>query len=197
MRSSAERMGGMLDQLYDLARIRLGGGIAIDRAAMDARRLVERVAGEFGLAHPNASIVVEGDGGPTEGSWDEQRLGQLLANLLGNALRHGDTTQPVRVRMLGAGPDLILEVENAGCIAPSVREHLFDPFRRGNQPSRDTLGLGLYIVRQIVLAHDGKIDVRSSEGEGTCFRVQLPRSPAARGHAEDDASGKASAAPDN
>jgi len=195
MRSSAERMGGMLDQLYDLARIRLGGGIAIDRTAMDARRLVERVAGEFGLAHPNATILVEGDSGPTEGSWDEQRLGQLLANLIGNALRHGNTTHPVRVRALGAGPDLVLEVENAGCIAASVREHLFDPFRRGNQPSRDTLGLGLYIVRQIVLAHEGKIDVRSTEAEGTCFRVQLPRSGTALGHAEAGASGTVPSAP--
>jgi signal transduction histidine kinase len=72
----------------------------------------------------------------------------------------------------------VLEVHNGGAIAPSVREHLFDPFRRGTQPARDALGLGLYIVRQIVLAHGGMIEVRSSEGDGTTFRLQLPRSAA-------------------
>jgi signal transduction histidine kinase len=165
----------MLDQLYDLARVRLGGGIAIDPAAVDARRLVQRVVEEFRLTHPERSIVVEEDGGSTHGTWDEQRLGQILSNLIGNALRHGDKQGPVRVRVLGASPSLVLEVENGGAIAPSVREQLFDPFRRGTRPSRDSLGLGLYIVRQIVVAHGGSIDVKSSEHDGTSFRVQLPR----------------------
>jgi signal transduction histidine kinase len=175
MRSSAERMGGMLDQLYDLARVRLAGGIAIDPAPMDAKRLVSRVVEEFRLTHPECPIVVEDDGGATLGTWDEQRLGQILSNLIGNALRHGDRQAPVRVRVLGLSPSLVLEVQNGGVIAPSVREHLFDPFRRGTRPSRDSLGLGLYIVRQIVVAHGGSIDVVSSEGDGTLFRVRLPR----------------------
>jgi phosphoserine phosphatase RsbU/P len=171
----------MLDQLYDLARVRLGGGIAIDPAAMEARRLVQRVVEEFRLTHPERAIIVEEDGGSTHGTWDEQRLGQILSNLVGNALRHGDKQAPVRVRLLGASSELVLEVENGGAIAPSVREHLFDPFRRGTRPSRDSLGLGLYIVRQIVLAHGGSIDVSSSEREGTSFRVQLPRDARAEG----------------
>lgn len=183
MRSSAERMGGMLDQLYDLARVRLGGGIAIDPAAMEVRRLVQRVVEEFRLTHPERAIIVEEDGGSTHGTWDEQRLGQILSNLLGNALRHGDRQAPVRVRLLGASAELVLEVENGGAIAPSVREHLFDPFRRGTRPSRDSLGLGLYIVRQIVLAHGGTIEVSSSERDGTAFRVQLPRDARAAGSA--------------
>jgi two-component system, sensor histidine kinase and response regulator len=175
MRSSAERMAGMLDQLYDLARVRLGGGIAIDTSEMDARRLVERVVEELRVAHPGRSLQVEADAGPTQGSWDEQRLGQALANLVGNAIRHGDARQPVRVRVLGGGPELVLEVHNGGVIADNVREHLFDPFRRGTDKTRDSLGLGLYIVKQIVLAHGGSIDVRSSAEAGTAFRVQLPR----------------------
>jgi signal transduction histidine kinase len=175
MRSSAERMGGMLDQLYDLARVRLAGGIAIDPAPTDLRRLVSRVSEEFGLTHPERSVVIEDDVGPTEGYWDEQRLARMLANLIGNALRHGTPREPVRVRLIGGGPAAVIEVHNGGAIAASVREHLFDPFRRGTQPARDALGLGLYIVRQIVLAHGGTIDVRSSEADGTTFRVQLPR----------------------
>jgi signal transduction histidine kinase len=180
MRSSAERMRGMLDQLYDLARVRLAGGIAIDPAATDARRLVGKVADEFGITHPERPVVIETDDGSTEGQWDEQRLGQMLANLIGNALRHGAADEPVSVRLFGARPALVIEVHNGGAIAPSVREHLFDPFRRGTQPARDALGLGLYIVRQIVLAHGGTIDVSSSEADGTTFRIQLPRSAPAR-----------------
>jgi two-component system sensor histidine kinase/response regulator len=180
MRSSAERMTGMLDQLYDLARVRLGGGIAIDPCEMDARRVVERVVEELKVAHPGRSVQLELDAGSTRGSWDEQRLGQALANLIGNALRHGDADAPVRVRLLGAAPDLVLEVHNRGAIAPSVRENLFDPFRRGSEPARDSLGLGLYIVKQVVRAHGGSIEVRSSVEEGTTFRVQLPRTPPGR-----------------
>jgi signal transduction histidine kinase len=168
-------MGGMLDQLYDLARVRLGGGIAIDPARTDARQLVVRVAGELGLTHPERSILIEGEPDGVVGHWDEQRLGQVLANLIGNALRHGDKAEPVRVRLIGGTATLVIEVHNAGVIAASVREHLFDPFRRGSQTARDSLGLGLYIVRQIVLGHGGTIDVRSSEPEGTTFRIQLPR----------------------
>ncbi len=177
MRSGAERMVGMLDQLYDLARVRLGGGIAIDPARMDARRLVDRVVEELGVAHPGRTVVVEATEGSTEGCWDEQRLGQVLANLLGNALRHGAAQEPVRVFLRGDSAGLLLEVWNGGGIAPNVRENLFDPFRRGAQVARDTLGLGLYIVQQIVLAHGGTIEVRSSADEGTAFRVQLPRTP--------------------
>jgi len=175
MRSSAERMGGMLDQLYDLARVRLAGGITIEPAPTHLGRLVQRVADEFGLTHPERPLIVEAEGGPSEGYWDEARLAQMLANLIGNALRHGDRAQPVRVRCRGSADAITLEVHNGGAIPASVREHLFDPFRRGTR-ARDSLGLGLYIVRQIALSHGGTVDVASSEREGTTFRVRLPLS---------------------
>jgi two-component system sensor histidine kinase/response regulator len=173
MRSSAERMRGMLDELYDLARVRLAGGIAIEPSPTDFGRLAQRVADELRVAHPERSLLVEAEGGSSEGHWDEARLAQVLANLIGNALRHGDSKQPVRVRWQGAVEALVLEVHNGGAIPSSVREHLFDPFRRGTR-ARDSLGLGLYIVRQIVLAHAGSIDVASTESDGTTFRVRLP-----------------------
>jgi len=174
MRSSAERMRGMLDQLYDLARVRLAGGISIEPTQTDLGRVVQRLADELGLTHPEQRVLVEAGGGPSEGSWDETRLGQLLANLIGNALRHGDRREPVRVRWRGTADAVVLEVHNGGVIPASVRDHLFDPFRRGSR-ARDSLGLGLYIVRQIVVAHGGTIDVISTEREGTTFRVRLPR----------------------
>jgi two-component system, sensor histidine kinase and response regulator len=174
MRSSAERMRGMLDELYDLARVRLAGGIAIEPGPTDFGRLAQRVADELAVAHPGRRLMVEAGGGSSEGHWDEARLAQVLTNLIGNALRHGLPEQPVRVRWQGAAEALVLEVHNGGAIPPSVREHLFDPFRRGTR-ARDSLGLGLYIVRQIVLAHGGAIDVASTDSEGTTFRVRLPR----------------------
>jgi two-component system, sensor histidine kinase and response regulator len=174
MRSSAERMRGMLDELYDLARVRLAGGIAIEPSLTDLGRLAQRVVDELGVAHPGRPLLVEAGGGSSEGHWDEARLAQVLTNLIGNALRHGDPERPVRVRWQGTDDALVLEVHNGGAIPSSVRDHLFDPFRRGSR-ARDSLGLGLYIVRQIVLAHEGTIDVASSESEGTTFRVRLPR----------------------
>jgi hypothetical protein len=153
---------------------------------------VQRVADEFGVTHPHRALIVEG-GGSSEGYWDEARLEQVLANLIGNALRHGDPRQPVRVRWRGAPDTLLLEVHNGGAIPASLREHLFDPFRRGT-PSRDSLGLGLYIVRQIVLSHSGSIDVASSDADGTTFRVRLPRRvPSALSSDEPSTLGDASA----
>jgi signal transduction histidine kinase len=174
MRSSAERMRGMLDQLYDLARVRLAGGIAIEPSPADLGRLVQRVADELRVAYPERPLIVEADGGSSEGHWDEARLAQVLSNLIGNALRHGDPSSPVHVRWQGGADSLVLEVHNGGAIPTALREHLFDPFRRGTR-ARDSLGLGLYIVRQIVLAHAGSIDVSSAEPDGTTFRVRLPR----------------------
>lgn len=174
MRSSAERMRGMLDELYDLARVRLAGGIAIEPSPTDFAPLAQRVADELGVAHPERRLIVEAEGGSSEGNWDEARLAQVLANLIGNALRHGAPEQPVRVRWRGDADALVLEVHNAGTIPSNVRDNLFDPFRRGTH-ARDSLGLGLYIVRQIVLAHAGSIDVASTDSEGTTFRVRLPR----------------------
>jgi signal transduction histidine kinase len=169
-------MAGMLEQLYDLARVRLAGGITLNPHDADFRALTEKVAEEFRLAYPARSVLVEYDGGSTAGNWDELRLSQMLANLVGNALRHGAAEQPVVIRVSGAAPLLVVDVHNGGAIPVDIRPHLFDPFRRGSEDApRDTLGLGLYIVRQIVLAHGGTIDVDSSPEAGTTFRVELPR----------------------
>ena len=174
MRSSAERMVGMLDQLYDLARARVGDGIVIQPREMNFRTLADKVIDEVRLGYPERSVAVDYDGSMT-GVWDEQRLGQVVANVVGNALRHGSRDTGVIFRASDASGPLVVEVENGGVIPEDVRPHLFDPFRGGTTSGREGLGLGLYIVRQLVLAHSGTIDVASSKEQGTKFRIELPR----------------------
>ena len=100
-------------------------------------------------------------------------------NLIGNALRHGAAEVPVTVRVQGAPGHATLEVHNGGTIDAEVLPYLFDPFqsRKDRTARAEGLGLGLYIVHQLVLAHGGTIEVTSTATDGTTFRIQLPRDP--------------------
>jgi signal transduction histidine kinase len=126
--------------------------------------------------------------GDTRGHWDRDRLAQALSNLIGNAIEHGAAGDPVRLSLEGSEPELVrIRVWNAGAIPEHLQPAIFDPFRRATPEARARkskgLGLGLYIVQQIVLAHGGTIEVRSSADEGTAFTVTIPRTVAARaGH---------------
>jgi len=174
--SSGRRMTEMIDQLLDLSRVRLSGGFAIVRQSMDFKALLERIVVEAQATAPQRRIVLE-TVGDLEGAWEEGRLGQLVANLLTNAIRHG-AEGAISVCASGTQPDHIMfTVQNAGAIAPHVRERLFDPFRAGSDSLTRSggLGLGLFIVKQIVEAHGGQIMVSSSEADGTRFEVRLPR----------------------
>jgi two-component system, sensor histidine kinase and response regulator len=174
--SSGRRMTEMIDQLLDLSRVRLSGGLVVVRQPMDLRALLERIVAEAQATAPQRRIVLEA-AGSLEGAWEEGRLGQLVANLLTNAILHG-AGGAISVQASGAeGEHVSLSVHNAGAIPPHVRERLFDPFRSGTDPLTRSggLGLGLFIVKQIVEAHGGEIAVSSSEAEGTRFAVRLPR----------------------
>jgi two-component system sensor histidine kinase/response regulator len=175
--SSGRRMAGMIEDLLDLARARLAGGIIVNREPSDLRLLVERVVREHQAAVPTRSIEFTFDGNLT-GQWDPERIAQVASNLIGNAIRHGDGGGSVIVRLEGTRSDSVsLTVKNAGTIAPDVLAHLFDPFRGGGrEPGRGAgLGLGLYIVSQIVQAHQGTVSVKTGDGNETSFLVQLPR----------------------
>ena len=175
--SSGLRMARMIEDMLDLARARLAGGIVVKRRSSDLKELVERVVREHQAAVPTRLIesIYEGD---CMGLWDPERMAQVASNLIGNALKHGKPGATVRVQLEGTrGDSVTLIVKNGGIIAPDVLAHLFDPFRSGQrEPGRgEGLGLGLYIVSQIVRAHQGTVDVDTGQGDETSFRVKLPR----------------------
>jgi signal transduction histidine kinase len=176
--TSGNRMARMIEDMLDLARARLGGGIIVKREPVDFKALVERVLREHQAATPNRLIETIYDGDLT-GQWDPERIAQVASNLIGNALKHGNSDTPVRVRLDGARGDCVtLVVQNYGTIPPDIVTHLFDPFRGGAQRQAgrgEGLGLGLYIVSQIVQAHDGDVEVKTGQGDETSFCVYLPR----------------------
>ena len=174
--SSGSRMARMIEDMLDLTRARLGGGINVKREPVDFRAVMERVLREHQASSPDRLIEAEYAGNLT-GQWDSERIAQVASNLIGNALKHGDPKMPVRVRLEGTqNDDVSLIVENGGCIPADLLPHLFDPFRGDRQPGRgEGLGLGLYIVSQIVQAHDGTVDVHTGERNETAFHVRMPR----------------------
>jgi signal transduction histidine kinase len=177
--SSGARMARMIEQLLDLARARLAGGIPVTRSEVDLRVLAERVVAEHQATAPGRALAFEAVGS-LRGQWDEARVAQILSNLVANALRHGRPEGRVSVRVDGrSAGEVLLAVGNDGAIAPEILPHIFDPFRSGSGTVRrgEGLGLGLYIVDQLVKAHGGSTQVRSSEAEGTTFEVRMPRSP--------------------
>jgi signal transduction histidine kinase len=177
--SSGARMGRMIEQLLDLARARLGGGIPLAPEFVDLRALAERVVSELQALESTRTIEVETTGELT-GKWDEPRLAQVLSNLLGNALQHGDPNTNISLRIDGGAETVVIRVHNWGVIPQELLPSLFEPFRSGRDAHRQSegLGLGLYIVDQVVRSHDGTIEVDSTARKGTTFTVVLPRSVA-------------------
>jgi signal transduction histidine kinase len=175
--SSGRRMSRMIEDMLDMARARLAGGIPLQREPADLGALIDRVVSEIQSAYPERKVEVA-QAGDLGGNWDGERLAQVASNLLGNALQHGDPVGVVRVTVDGARPDaVVIEVENSGTIPPDLLPQLFDPFRGARRQTGRTegLGLGLYIVQQIVLAHGGSVDVQSGNDNRTTFVVRIPR----------------------
>lgn len=179
MEASSGRMTRMIEQILDLTRSRLGGGLPIAARPMDLAAMLRDVVDEARVGRPER--VVELRSPPAiRGAWDRDRLEQVFSNVIGNALTHGSTAMPVLVTAGVEGGTAYVEVSNDGPPIPEeLQAKIFDPFRRGERDSRDRgtagLGLGLYISRELVFAHGGEISVRSSSTEGTTFRVSLPR----------------------
>jgi signal transduction histidine kinase len=176
MRSSGMRMSRMIDAMLDLARARLAGGIPVTLAPTDFGNVIERVLRESEVSFPGHRVEFRHEG-DLQGQWDADRLAQMASNLISNALQYGKKDEPIEVRLDGAQRDNIrLSIGNAGSIPAETLPKIFDPFRGGQrQPGQNEgLGLGLYIVQQIVHAHRGHIEVDSKDGR-TTFRLTIPR----------------------
>jgi len=175
MRKSIGRMSELINNVLEFARGRLGGGLLLKRDAdAELQPALEQVIAELQATAPDRVIEAEFSlASPVD--CDPSRIAQMLSNLLGNALSHGATDAPIRIRVASAGPDFSMSVSNKGTpIQPDVIPQLFRPFfRAARQTEQEGLGLGLYIAAEIARAHEGDLTVFSTEEE-TRFTFHMP-----------------------
>jgi PAS domain S-box-containing protein len=178
---SADRMSRMISDLLDFAHGKLSGSLPTTIDDVDLGDVAQRIVEELEITHTDRAIFLETQGN-LRGRWDGERLAQVVANLAGNALKHGEG--PVRVRVRSEQNVVSIEVHNSGSpIDPEALPTLFLPFRRATSRT-EGLGLGLYIVSEIVRAHHGTIRVSSTAEGGTAFTVSLPRDPTPKRRAD-------------
>ncbi|WP_426756423.1 hybrid sensor histidine kinase/response regulator [Myxococcus sp. Y35] len=179
IRNSADRATRMIRDLLDFTRARQGTGLPVYPQPMDLHEVVRSVLDEVHAGWPERHLEMERSGSGM-GTWDPDRLAQLIGNLVGNALQYSPPGTPVRVTSRGDEDGVVLEVHNQGPpIPPERQSRIFEPLERATVRPEDhgrrSIGLGLYIVRSIVVAHGGTVEARSSEASGTTFTVRLPR----------------------
>jgi len=182
MALAGRRMTVMIEQLLDLTRARLGDGVGFVRShkPLDVRELIQRTLDELRASHGSRAIAFDTTG-DCASAGDPERLLQLFSNVIANALAHGEADGAIAVRAVGGSRDIIVEVANRGAIPPERLATLFEPFRREPRHAAahsSGLGLGLFISRQIALAHGGDIAVASTPATGTTVTIRLPRTGA-------------------
>ncbi|GAA5129014.1 GAF domain-containing sensor histidine kinase [Luteolibacter yonseiensis] len=167
MEKSAGRMSGLIDDVMDFARGRLGQGISLEGLSQEpVDHLLEQVLDEIRTGFPDRGITTRFDLREPF-PHDPKRFSQLVANLVSNAMTHGRPERDVEVTAVCAGGNFVFSVANAAApIPPHLLGRLFEPFNRGDMnDSREGLGLGLYIASQIAKSHGGKLEVVSDEKE--------------------------------
>ena len=180
MYSSVLRMNKMLDDLLNFTQSRIGGGLQIFAASAALAQISEDVIEEFRLSNPNRTIHNQVDGNCT-GHWDATKLSQVYQNLISNALQYSSVDSAVTVATKDLGDYVVFTVHNDGAPIPKQSQHMvFELMHRipnadAERNFKKNLGLGLYITREIVNAHNGDISLTSTEEAGTTFRVQLPK----------------------
>lgn len=182
MSQSVSRMAGLIDNVMDVARARLGGGLSIDTGRrVQLAPVLHQVVEELRSSNPNRPIETD-FALPDPIACDSSRIAQVLSNLLGNAITHGSHAQPIIVRAVSDGATFTLSVSSGGPpIPPAEQERLFLPFAQGApRPNQPGLGLGLYISSEIAKAHGGSLDV-SSNAQETRFTFRIPLDGAPRG----------------
>lgn len=178
LRSSA-RMSQMVSDLIDFTRTRLGDGLPLVRRPMDLGVAAQEVIEEIQAVYPEHTVRLARSG-DVRGSWDEGRMKQALTNLIENAAQHVNSKTPITVSVGGDAEQVVLTVHNHGPRIPEPdRARIFEPLVSVAETSSPVIskhmGLGLYVVRQIVQAHGGTIDLESTESAGTAFTLTLPR----------------------
>jgi signal transduction histidine kinase len=183
--NSGQRMLKLVNNLLDFTRTQLGSGLPIKVKKTDIVNLCLGAVEELRTKYPERTIEFSAKGN-REGFWDGARIAQVFSNLVGNALQHGAQTEPVTVHLDCGSDEIVARIKNKG--APIDRERMqsiFEPLVRFTEEdsighaNETSLGIGLYITREIVQAHEGVIHVEASNGEGTTFTVRLPRTTAA------------------
>jgi signal transduction histidine kinase len=183
--TSAAVMARMIGDLLDYTRTRLGAGMPVSPAPTDLCSLCRAIYDEYRTAHPARVIRFHCDGasgGDFSGEWDADRLRQAISNVLGNAVQHGDENAPIDLTLAGDEENVVIEIHSGGPpIPPGELTRIFDPLVRGSstefpKPNRPgSIGLGLYIAREVARSHGGTIDATSTRESGTAFTIRLPR----------------------
>lgn len=178
---NVDKMAHMVEQLLLYTQAEFGGGLPLERGQTDLEEVCRAARSEVQAAHPESEIHFEAEG-DCSGVWDRATLAEVAGNLVENAVKYGQPGQPIHLVARDEGDHVALEVRNIGPPIPTeLLPVIFEPFRRARNPGRSGergFGLGLYITKEIVAAHGGKIEVRSLEGTGTTFTVRLPRGAA-------------------
>lgn len=181
--NSSKRMDEIVRDLLDFSTSHLGDGIPIDPSTVDLADICLNVVEEARTFHPDRHIELISEGNLI-GTWDGPRLSQAFSNLISNAVQHGKPESTIHVTLNGCQPNVLFEVRNEADVIPPVKlRTLFDPVKTFaiRPPSERTmsrvqnLGLGLYVVKEIVKAHEGQISVASTQEAGVKFSVILPR----------------------
>lgn len=178
--NSSHRMDKLITDLMDFTRSRLGKKFPVIIAPANMVKICADIVEELQIAHPERNIVMNTKGS-FDGNWDEQRICQVFSNLLGNAIQHGAINSPIEVKLTSSQTQVFIKVINYGKPIPAKKiKHIFEPLVRYEENEslshlqKTSLGLGLYITREIVLAHKGSLKVTSTELKGTVFKIALP-----------------------
>ena len=175
--SSAERMQRLIADLLDLTRGRLGGGLPIFKKNLDLKHICEQAIIEAESSHPDRKIICSAKD-ELYGFFDGERMTQALSNLLGNAIEYSAPNTRIEISITQTETSFLITVHNFGTPIPhDMMERIFDPMTRATKSDRrgGSLGLGLYIVRQVMQAHGGSVSVTSAQREGTTFTLMLPK----------------------
>lgn len=184
--NSGRRMSKLVDDLIDYTRTHLGCNLPIEPTPVNFAEITESVIDEITAAHLDRKIQFNA-AGELDGVWDRERIAQVISNLVGNAFQHGSPDEAIAVEVYSDKDEIVLTVNNKGpVISEEKLQAIFEPLVRFVEPSsvemqkENSLGLGLYIAREVVKAHGGQINVTSCTSAGTTFTVRLPRSTAVK-----------------